>query len=574
MFFEKMNNLFKRERINKLSVFKSSYAERVLLGTALLLLFIFCLYPFLKLFFRVLFPQGTFEFRYIQSVLNHRGVLKAFRNTFFVSSSISLLSIFIAVPVSWLLARTDLPMSRKLRSWFCLPYAIPPYVGAMAWIFLANPTTGLLNKMLGGSYLNIYSYFGLIWVETSFLYTFVLLTVLTSLDRMDPSLEEAARLSGASPFKVFTNITLPLMRPAIISGGTLVFLGAAASFGVPALIGSPGRIYLVTTQIYTFQKMGSINGVFQAAALSILLLLLSLLILFLNQWWNSGRQFKVVSGKASRKSLIELGRLKYLFLSALLTLFFFLFLLPLLGIVLTSFHNSHESWSINSLSFDHVKLVFFEMNETGRALKNSLSLALLSATFATVFAILLAFIRWKTAMKGRAMVEVMASLPFSIPGTVVALALILAFSRGILGLGPSLYNTMTLLVIAYLVKYLSLAIKTFGDGFGQIDDSLAEAARVSGANWWVTLKSIWLPLLKPSVVAAWFLIFMPAFSELTMTVLLAGPGQETLGTLIFQLQQYADPTGGASAVLALVVVLFVLMTNALVKALSRGKYGL
>lgn len=561
-------NLLLNHRILK----KFDLGQGFVLGISLLLLFVFCIYPFSILIFKVLFPQGVFSLGIMKEVLTHSGSLKAFLNTALVATGISLLSLIMAIPVGWLLARTDLPMKGSLRSWFCLPYAIPPYVGAMAWIYLANPSTGIINQIFGFNIINIYSYAGLIWVEASFFYTFVLLAVLTSLDRMDPSLEEAARLSGANSWQVFTKITLPLIRPAITSSAVLVILAAAASFGVPALIGNPAKIYLVTTQIYTFQKMGSMRGLFQAGALSVLLLIVSLGLLFLNQWLNRGRQFLIVTGKASRQSEIELGPWKVPSLVGLGILFLFLFVIPMLGIFVTAL--SAVPGQLGQYNFDNFTKVFFEIDETGRALGNSLYLATLAATAATILAVFLSYLQWKTKIKGRHLLEISASFPYSVPGTVVALALILAFSRGIFGIGPSLYNTFTLLGLAYLVKFLSLAMKTIGDGFGQIDDSLAEAARVSGASWVQTMQRIWLPLMKPSLIAAWFLIFMPAFSELTMTVLLSGPGMETLGTLIFQLQQYADPTGGSSAVLALIVVIVILTINGLIKFLSKGRYGL
>ncbi len=125
-----------------------------------------------------------------------------------------------------------------------------------------------------------------------------------------------------------------------------------------------------------------------------------------------------------------------------------------------------------------------------------------------------------------------------------------------------------------MIKYLSFAFRTTGDGYAQIDNTLAEAARVSGANWWQTWTTVWIPLLKPSIVAAWFLIFMLCFSELTMTVLLSGPVIETIGTQLFQLQEYSDASGGGAAVLSLVIVIFVGLINFLVKKLSDGKYGL
>ena len=156
----------------------------------------------------------------------------------------------------------------------------------------------------------------------------------------------------------------------------------------------------------------------------------------------------------------------------------------------------------------------------------------------------------------------------------MALAFILAFSADIFGTGISLYNTLFLIGLAYMAKYLNFALRTTGDGFSQIDDCLAEAARISGASWFTTLRTIWFPLMKPALVASFFLVFMPAFSELTMTILLTGPGLETLGTFIFQLQEYGDTSGGGAAVLALLTIMIVFILNMLVRILSKGKYGL
>ena len=218
--------------------------------------------------------------------------------------------------------------------------------------------------------------------------------------------------------------------------------------------------------------------------------------------------------------------------------------------------------------------VLFEVDETVRALVNSTTLAVTAATAATILGMLLSYVQYKTRIKGRHLLDVIASLPYSTPGTVVALAFIMAFGGKFLGVFPSIYSTLGILFLAYMTKYLSFAIRTTGDGFAQIDDSLAEASRVCGASFFQTLSRIWFPLMKPSLVAAWFLIFMPCFSELTMTILLTGPGIETLGTVLFQLQEYGDASGGGAAVLALLIILVVTFANYIVKSASKGKYGL
>ena len=243
------------------------------------------------------------------SVLINENTIKAIKNTLAVSLTVAICCLLLGIPLAWILTRTNLPFKNFFRSGFCLPYAIPPFVGAIGWIILANPTSGVLNQWLGLN-LNIYSYAGLIWVETSFLFTFVLLTALTVLDQMDSSLEEAARLSGASGLRVFIDIALPLLKPAILSGFLLSFLATAASFGIPALIGGPARIYLMTTQIYTYQRMGTANGLQMSIAVSVILGITTLVLLYGTQLLFSGSKNYTVGGKTSRPSLVPLNKWK------------------------------------------------------------------------------------------------------------------------------------------------------------------------------------------------------------------------------------------------------------------------
>jgi iron(III) transport system permease protein len=550
--------------------------KKIVLSFSLAILFVLCVYPFVGLIRTILFSgeNGQFDLQPFYDLARSRSLGVALKNTLLVSSAVTILCVLFGVPFAWLLSRTEFPYARRFRSLLCLPYAIPPYIGAIAWIFLANPTTGLINTLVGFELFNIYSFWGLVWVETSFMYTFILLTALASLDRMDSSFEEAARLSGASPLKVFFEITLPLIRPALVSGGVLVFLATAASFGVPTLIGSPGRLYMVTTQIYTYQKMGSLSGMYRSGALAILLLGFAFLLLLLNQWFLRKSQFQTVSGKTSRPSLIDLGKWRTPFFLLTCTFVFLVFVLPFSGVLVSALSHVQGEWGLSNFTIDNFVRVFTKVNETPRAFTNSLILGLGTATVASILGLVLSYLQNKTKLPGRNWVEILASLPYSAPGSVVAFALILTFSQGFFGVLPSLYNTMWLLGIAYLVKYLSFSIKTMGDGYQQIDDVLAEAARVSGASWIKTMTSIWLPLMKPSLVAAWFLIFMPVLSELTMTIFLTGPGLETIGTLIFQMQEYSDASGGGASVLAVSVVVMVIGINHLVKRLSKGQYGL
>lgn len=508
-----------------------------------------------------------------QSVLQNENTLKAAQNTLLVSASVGLLCLLLGLPLSWLLTRTDLPLKTHFRSGFCLPYAIPPFVGAIGWIILANPTSGVLNQWFGLG-LNIYSFWGLVWVETSFLFTFVLLSALTILDRMDSSLEEAARLSGASGLRVFLDIALPILKPAMISGFLLSFLATAASFGVPALIGGPARLYLMTTQIYTYQRMGTEQGLQMGIAVSVLLGISTLILLYSAQLFFGRNKNYTVGGKTSRASLVPLKSLRLPVAAALTALLFVIFVLPILGVLLSALSEVQGSWNLAELSLQNYSRVLFDTDETLRAITQSLLLGLGAAVICTLFSFFFNYFLHRTRYKGRTLAGVIVSVPFSTPGTVLALAFILCFAQGYFGIGPSLYNTLTLILLAYIVKYMSLSLKTIGDGYQQIHPSLEEAARISGAGWWRTMLTIYGPLLKTALIASMFLVFMPVLSELTMTILLTGPGLETIGTLIFQLQEYSDMGGGGAAVLSSLVVVFILVLNFTLKTLSKGRYGL
>jgi iron(III) transport system permease protein len=507
------------------------------------------------------------------AVLKNENTLKAIKNTLLVSGSVGLLCLLLGIPLSWILTRTDLPMKKNFRSWFCLPYAIPPFVGAIGWIILANPTSGVLNQWFG-LHLNIYTFWGLVWVETSFLFTFVLLTALTILDRMDSSLEEAARLSGASGLRVFIDIALPLLKPAIINGFILSCLATAASFGVPALIGGPARIYLMTTQIYTYQRMGTTDGIQMSIAVSALLGISTLILLYGSQYFLGKNKNYTVGGKTARPSLVPLRSWKIPVVAILSILIFVILFIPIFGVLLSAFSPVQGSWSLASLSFSNFVRVLFETEETIRALSQSLMLGLAAAFICTIFSFFFNYFLARTNWFGRTFSSIAVSIPFSTPGTVLALALILSFSRGFFGIGPSLYNTLWIILLAYIVKYMSLSLKTIGDGYQQIHPSLEEAARISGAGWWAIMRTIYWPLLSTALMASAFLVFMPVISELTMTILLTGPGLDTIGPLIFQFQEYSDVGGGGASVLSAIVIIFVLLLNFALKTLSKGRYGL
>lgn len=511
-------------------------------------------------------------------LVDSSSLLKSVRMTFYFAGLVTVLSVALGLFWAWILTRTDLPLKKRLRTWTSLPYAVPPFIGAISWIYLANPSNGLINQLfrpfLSEKFLNIYSFSGLVFVETSFLYTFVFLALTSALDQMDSSFEEAARTSGATPFQTFFRITLPLILPSIVNSALLVFLAAIASFGVPALIASPAGFKVLTTEIFQLQKMGTMSGLQTSILLSSLLLLFSVVLILASQILSHRKRGALVTGKTSRPSLIPLKRLRYPILAFMFTFLGIVLLTPFLGVFLSATSLVQGTLSVENFTWAHFHRVLFETEEIGRAFSNSLIIASCTGVISSLIALILGYIQTQTSMRGKNLIDLFVSLPYSAPGTVIALALILSFSQNFFSLPFSIYNTLSLFVIAFVLKYLNFSFKIVTENYKQIHSHLIEAAQTSGASFLQIFRLIWIPLLRPSLVASFFLVFVPSLSELTMSLFLTGPGLETIGTLIFQMQEYSDNIGGGASVLSTLIFIFVLTMNSVVKIFSKGKYGL
>lgn len=523
----------------------------------------FALGPLLRLFFSVDMNIGS-------AALQSSSLQSAVLNTVAISTAVALLAVATAVMLAFLIARTDLPFAKSLTQLLTLPYVVPPFIGAIGWIILANPTSGLINHFAGYQIINIYTIQGVIFVEFSFFFILALLPVIAALQKIDPSLEEAARLSGCSPIHVIFKILIPLLKKQLVGLFILIFMAVAASFGVPALLGGPARIFFLTTQIYTLQKMGTMNGLYQALFLSCLMLV-TVIFLYMGQHALLKQdQLHTLSGKSNRPSLFQLRQSKWWLFGAIITFWMIVFVLPVAGLVISAFSKVPGVFSWDNLSLVQFETVLFETEETKRALQNSFLLSFFAATVSVGISFFLAVsAKSFLPLKMKKTLETLISIPYAMPGSVIALALIVSFSQGFYGLGPSLYNTLFIIFIAYNTKYLSLSYSTTQNALNSLHPSLSEAASLAGANSWNKIKLILFPLMKSSLLASWILVFIPCLSELTMTQLLTGPGRETLGTLIFQLQEYSDMGGGGPAALSLLLIVLIFLLQGMARLVSQ-----
>jgi iron(III) transport system permease protein len=547
----------------------------LVIAVSVLLLLYFIVFPLLVLIYDSLFVEGVFDISNYREVYGKTVNWRALTNTLELAFVVMIASVIVTFPMAWLVGRTDLPFKKTFRTILVASYMIPPYVGAIAWVQLLNPSVGYLNDIfkavfgLSQAPFNIYTMGGLAWVLTLFYSPFAFITISRAMEKMDPTLEEAARISGSSPLRTLRDVTLPLMMPSIVAGGLLVFIAAASCFGIPAIVGMPGNIEVMTTRIVTFVYQGDSAGIRNATALAVSMMIIANGLLFFMSYLLSHKDYTTISGKSTRPNMVELGKWKPLALLIVGGYSFIAVILPLGSIIMTSFLVSMSkgvTWSNFGIDAWIPVITSAQYMES---IWRSIVYGVVAACIGTLLSLFVAYLAVKTKVTGRSLPDLLIVLGGATPSIVIALALIITFSGNY---GLNLYSTMWILVVAYLVKYMTMSVRTIAASLSQVHSSLEEAALNSGASWLRTCKDIIIPLVAPSIVAGWFLIFMPSFYELTMSNLLYGADTKTIGVLLYELQTYAD-TQNAS-VLSVIILIIVLAGNLILNKATKGKVSI
>lgn len=504
-------------------------------------------------------------------------------NTLVSGLGAAFVALAVGAPLGAALARLNVAGKRVLGTLLVLPLAAPPYVLAMAWIALASPRAGWINKLAvslglasdGNPLVDIYGMPGIVWVLGLSLYPFVLLPTRAALESADPSLEEAARIGGAGPIRSFVTGSLPVAAPAIAAGTLTAFLGAISAFGVPYLLGvaTERPVLVATTRIYQAMALGAEADVRSSIAMCVLLLLLAFGATFAAERAARARS---LSTKGRRPRALEAPGLTRI---ASLCAWLFTFVavaLPMGATLLAALTKRFaDPPGPGNLTFTQFTSVLGKA-DTRTALFNSALLATVSATLIVVLGLAIAFMRRRGRGSPRvaATLSRVAELPYAVPGSVLALALLLSFSQEIrfifanyVTVSVSFLGTLWLLLVAYVVKYLAFGVRSADNAIVAIDPTLEEAARISGAGPGRAFLDVSLPLARPALMAAWILAFLPAATELTMSVLLAGPRSQVLGTLLFELSSYADPP--SAAVLGCIALALVVAADVLLRRLTE-----
>ena len=551
--------------------------DKILTVVCFILLLIIVVIPIFMIVYNAFFYEGKFSADLFIEQMTDSKNLEAMFNTLKIALLATVLGTIMGVFYAWLLGRSDIPAKGLMRALFNIPYMFPPFLGAMAWDLLLNGRSGYLNRFLKTTFglskmpFNINSIAGIVFVEVSYYFPFVFMQVVSALERMDPTLEECARIAGAKQSTVIWKITLPLVKPAISAGALLILTTSLAHFGVPSILGYAKGIYTLPTRIYAviYNSGGSFDGIRQGAALSVMLVVVVALALILQNKILSSGSYDIIKGKSMRPTLIKLRGAKIpLLIISILTLVLIV-IVPLAMIVLISFIKAYGlPLKLENFTLAQYQKVF-NANGTLDSIKNSLFASITAGIVCMFLGTLVAYVVQKIKPKGKGVLEVISMLPYAIPGTVLSIGVILAWSGNILGI--SLYNTIWIILVAYLARYLSFSMKTSSAALLQVHSSLEEAARVCGASHTESLADITLPLIRPAMVSGFFLIFLPAMREVTTSILLYGPNSRTLGVQIYSLRD-AGMIPQAAA-LATVAIGIIIILNTIVTQITKDRKG-
>ena len=548
----------------------------IILGIVLFMV-VFQVFPILYLVVKAFFPDGSFSLETFERLYTYKMNWGALTNTLIAAFATMVLGTLLAFPLAWLVGRTNMYGKKFFRSLFVLTYMVPPYVGAMAWLRLLNKNVGTINLILRAMFqmdtnagpLNIYTLTGMIWVLTTFYYPYAFITISRAMEKMDPSLEEAARVSGASPLKTVFTVTLPMMTPSLIAGALLVFVCAMSCYGIPSIIGAPGKVHTVTTRIVEYMGLGA-EGITDATGLAVFLMLLAIIILYISDVVIAKKQYITVSGKSTRPNIVDLGKWRVP-LTVLVSLFaVIVILVPFATIIATSFKKNLGKTLFEVGNFTTVHWTkIFTRTDILESLKNSIVFGVLTATIGILIACTMAYLLQRTKVKGRKIPDFLITLGSGTPSVVIALGLIMTMTGKF---GINLGNTAAIMVIAYLIKYLMMGMRTVVSAMSQIHVSLEESSQISGASWLGTMRRITVPLIFPSIAAGWFLIFIPSFYELSMTALLYSKDTKTIG---FQLYEYWTYTSQQQAsALAVGILLVIILLNFVLNKLTKGNFSI
>ena len=520
-------------------------------------------------------PGAHFTFaNYVKAYVDKEFYLLLLNSVYYAIGTCTL-TFLIGTFLAWVSERTNTPFKKLFMVMSLIPFIIPGILSTISWILLLSPKIGLINIVikealgLEAAPFNVYSMWGMIWAESIHLYPLVFLLMSAAFRNMDTSLEEAALTAGSSTFQTFRTVTLPLMRPAMVSVLLINFIRGIEAFEVPALIGVPAKISVFTTKIFlAIHQFPSDFGL--AGAYAVTLLAISTIgVLIYGKITRREERYATVTGKGYRPRVIDLGHWKWLTLGISFLVFFLAVILPIFVLLWSSFipYYGVPSWELaGKMTWGNYRYILnYPLAAT--AFKNSFYLSVGTATLVMLLTSVIAWITVKTKLPGRAFLDTMTFIPIAMPGIVLGVSLIWVY----LTLPIPIYGTIWVLLLAYMTKYIPYGIRAASASMIQINKELEEASFTAGGTWFQTFWKIILPLLMPGFTAGWIYISIIALRELSTSILLYSYNSTVLSIMAFDLWE-----GGQYTYVCALGVLMVslLITMAMVARKLGAKVGI
>jgi iron(III) transport system permease protein len=519
----------------------------------LLVLAALVLYPIAGLVVSSFFDDKGLTLANYQQVVAPR-FLNIMINTVTLGIGAAVLATAAGTIFAWLCVCTDLPFRKTFTILHIAPYGLPTIAAALAWIFLLTPKAGLFNRFLVWLFglesapFNILSMPGMIWALSVHLYPWAFLLTAGAFATMDRSLEDAARMSGASEFKTFRKITMPLVAPSIGAAFILVFAISIEQFSIGGTIGVLARIPILPVEIYRSIAVYPPDWGF-ATTLSVVLLLVTSLLIYAQNRILAGKSFVTVTGRETTDRT-RLGNWRWVAFAVSSLFVAFAVILPYIGMIMVSLSPAvGADLTLNNFTFKHYAYILTEHPFVFRAIRNSVLLAFSAATLLAVFTLAVAVVVKRTQITGRGVLGYMARWPVAIPGSVIAVSLLYTYIRP----PVQLIGTIWILLLAYVIRNLPYAYSAAYAGLSRVDPSLEEAARVHRTPPRRTFFRIIVPLTIPSVMAGWTIVFINSLRELPASLLLFSSTNETISVAIYEMfEEGAFQLPNAAALMTLI----------------------
>jgi iron(III) transport system permease protein len=459
-------------------------------------------------------------------------------NSLKLGACVTGLCLLFAVPIAWAVSRTDMPFKGAIRILVLGAFITPPYLGAIAWILLAGPNSGWLNRVymsLTGAdegFLNIYSFEGLAFNIAVYSFPYLFIFTSAALDLVSSEMEDAANILGAGTIRTTFRITLPMALPAILGGAIVTFLEAIALFGSPALIAIPARFNVVTTQLLQFFSQPIRAEV--AAAYAVPLLLITVVMFGLQRRLLHRRGYVALTGKGGERRIMELGPWRWVMLAYSMFVLSLAVLLPYIVLGQAALSKAWgRGFTLDNLTLHNFTYLLFQHETAALSVVNSFTYAAAAASIAIALGLSIAYIASRRLLPYAGVLSFLCMAPFVVPGIVLAIAFYAAYAPPPF----ALYGTATILILAFATRFLPIGYANSEAAIRAINPEMEEAVRILGGGRLTAIRRVIAPLMQRNLIGAWLLVFIPATRELSTAMFLYGPKTRTMSVMLMDMSE-------------------------------------